>query len=275
MKDRDRSFAGKHVLLTGAASGIGRAAALELARRGARLALVDIDARGLAEIVAAVNATGASASGHVADLASAEAISPLVQAVLASLGHLDVLINNAGVAVVKPLLETTSADWEWIMGVNLWGPIRLTQALLPHLVARGQGHIVMTASLAGLVGAPGMVAYSTTKFGIVGFAEALRLELADTDVAVTVICPGFVRTNLQKATRYANAGFERFLESAPSWYGVSKERAARILVDAISKKTPLVAFGPEKLGWWIKRISPAAAFAVTRWVGKKTECTSP
>src|SRR5262249_13779248 len=151
-----------------------------------------------------------------------------------------------------------AADWEWIVGVNVWGPIRLTQALLPRMIERRAGHVVMTASLAGLIGAPGMVAYSTTKFAIVGFAEGLRHEGPRVGIGVTLVCPGFVRTNFHKATRYANRGFERFLNDAPPWYGVSKEHAARAVVDAIAQGAPLVAFGPEKIGWWLKRASPAA-----------------
>jgi short-subunit dehydrogenase len=127
----------------------------------------------------------------------------------------------------------------------------------------------MVASLAGLIGAPGMVAYSTTKFAIVGFAEALQLELAGTGVGVTVVCPGFVRTNLARDTRYGNAGFRRFLSDPPSWYGMSKERVATALVNAVEARDRSVVLGPEKIGWWLKRVAPDAAFAVTRWVSRR------
>src|SRR5262249_10192816 len=162
------------------------------------------------------------------------------------------------VAVVAPLLATREEDWEWILAVNVRAPIRLTRALLPAMLERGQGQLVFTASMAGLVGAPGMLAYSTTKFALVGFAESLRLELEGAGVAVTVVCPGYVRTNLHRATRYANAGFQRFLDAPPSWYGVSKEHAARAIAEGIAERDPLVLIGAEKLGWWLKRISPAA-----------------
>jgi NAD(P)-dependent dehydrogenase (short-subunit alcohol dehydrogenase family) len=263
------SFQGKAVLLTGAGSGIGRACALELARRGARLGLVDINAASLDETASQVRALGVEVFPFTADLSREEAVERVAKEVEAAFGPLDVLFSNAGVAVVKPAVLTSEMDWDWILGVNVRAPIRLVRALVPSMVARGRGQIVLTASLAGLVGAPGMVAYSTTKFALVGFAESLRLELADAGVRVTAVCPGYVRTNLHKATRYANDGFERFLDSAPPWYGVSAARAAQIIVDGVARGRPQIVFGPEKAGWWLKRASPAVGFAVARWAARR------
>jgi len=204
------------------------------------------------------------------DVADAGAVDAFATAVLAE-DPVDVLVNNAGVAVVAPFAETAAADLEWISGINLLGPLRLTRAFLPSMVARRTGHVVMVASLAGLVGAPGMVAYTATKFGLVGFCESLRLELADSGVDVTAVCPGYVKTNLHLATRYGNAGFKRFLDAPPSWYGMEKEDVARAIVsDGIERKRPLLVLGPEKMGWWLKRIAPGAAFALTRWVAQRT-----
>lgn len=260
---------GKTVLLTGAASGIGRATALELARRGARLALADINAPGVSDAARAASALGAAATPFVVDLASAPAVDELAARVQRELGPVDILISNAGVAVVAPFASTSAADWDWIFGVNVLGPLRLTRALLPAMVARGSGHLVIVASLAGLVGAPGMVAYSTTKFALVGFAESLRLELAGTGVDVTAVCPGFVRTGLHRATRYGNPGFRRFLDEAPSYYGMTAEHVARRLVEAVLARRPLVVLGPEKLGWWLKRLAPEVAFALARWTAQR------
>jgi len=265
-------YRNKHAVLTGAASGIGRALALDLARRGARVALVDIDRARLASVLDEVRrlAPGVEASAHVTDLADPEAVDALAKAALSELGHVDLLVNNAGVAVVSPLVRMTTGDWSLLTGVNVWGPIRLTQALLPSMLARKSGRIVMTASLAGLIGAPGMVAYSTTKFAIVGFTEALRHEVEGQGVGVTLVCPGYVRTGFHAATRYRNDGFEQFLEHAPRWYGVSAERVATIVLDAVARGQSLVTIGPEKLGWLLKRLSPELAFGVTRWVAERT-----
>jgi NAD(P)-dependent dehydrogenase (short-subunit alcohol dehydrogenase family) len=270
-----QDFTGKRVLLTGAASGIGRACALELARRGARLALVDIDATALEATVAEVRATGAAVTPIVADLASPHGVESTVAAALEALGHVDVLFSNAGVAVVKPLRTTTPADWQWVFDVNLWATIGLTRALLPTMAARGGGQIVATASIAGLVGAPGMLPYSTTKFALVGFLEALRHEVADAGIDVTIVCPGHVPTNLHQATRYDNAGFARFMTAPPSWLAVSPTQAAHTIVDGIARRAPWVVFGIEKLGWWLKRISPTAQFRVTRWLAHRYALVAP
>jgi len=260
---------GKHVLVTGAASGIGKATALEVGRRGARLTLADIDLPGARATRDEVSRAGGDATAHQVDLAKGDDIDALANEARAAHGPVDVLVNNAGVAVVAPFLRTSAAHWEWVMAVNVWGPIRLTRALLPSMLERGAGHVVMVASLAGLIGAPAMVAYTTTKFALVGFAESLRLELGDTGVGVTVVCPGFVRTNFAKASRYDNRGFRRFLDSPPSWYGLSKERVASKLAAAVETNRPLVVLGPEKLGWWLKRVAPESAFAVTRWAARR------
>jgi NAD(P)-dependent dehydrogenase (short-subunit alcohol dehydrogenase family) len=256
-------FAGRRVLVTGAASGIGHACAVELAKQGATLLLADIDEAGVNRVAGEVGGRA-----FVIDLRSAEAIDALAAEVIES-GGVDILISNAGVAVVAPLLETSDADWEWIAALNLWAPIRLVRALLPQMIEKQRGQIVLTASLAGLIGAPGMLAYTTTKFALVGFAEALRMEVARHGIDVTTVCPGYVRTNLHRATRYKNAGFEKFLDAPPSWYGVSSERAARTIVGAIAKRKPMVVFGVEKLGWWLKRLWPSAALRVTRWTAER------
>jgi NAD(P)-dependent dehydrogenase (short-subunit alcohol dehydrogenase family) len=263
-------FEDRRVLITGAASGIGRATAIELARQGAaRIALSDVDRRGLDESASLVRAEGAAAIELVADLSCEDAVDRLATEALTALGEIDVLISNAGVAVAGPLIATSDADWAWVFGVNVWAPIRLTRAIVPHMAARGRGHVVITASMAGLVGAPSMSAYSTTKFALVGFAEALRLEVADAGIDVTVICPGYVRTNLHRATRYRNDRFQRFLDAPPSWYGLTTDKAARIIARGIARKQPLVVFGIEKVGWWLKRAWPSLAFELTRRAARR------
>lgn len=264
-----RPFDARRALVTGAASGIGRATALELARRGAKLELADIDARGLAAAAVEVRALGGEVFEHPVDMARAEDVDELAARILRDRGPVDVLVNNAGVAVVAPFMRTREVDWQWVLSVNLLGPLRLTRALLPAMIERGRGHLVMVASLAGLIGAPGLVAYSTTKFALVGLTEALRLEVADAGIGVTLVCPGFVRTNFSRASRYDNQDFQRFLDEPPSWYGLSKERVASELCDAVASKRPLVVLGPEKLGWWLKRLAPEAAFNVTRWAARR------
>ena len=267
------SWNGKHALVTGAASGIGLATATELLRRGARVALVDRDEEKLARASAELERVGAISS-HVLDVGDREAIDEFAHRFVSDHAPLDLLVNNAGVSIVSPFTATSEADWEWLTAVNLWGPLRLTRAIVPSMLARGRGHLAFVASLAGLVGAPGMVAYSTSKFALVGFAEALRLELAGTGVDVSVVCPGYVRTGLHAATRYRNEGFRRFLDHPPSWYGVSAERVAGELLEAVVERRPLVTIGLESMGYYLKRLAPELAFTVSRWAARATGVTN-
>jgi NAD(P)-dependent dehydrogenase (short-subunit alcohol dehydrogenase family) len=259
--------AAKLIAITGAASGIGRALAREQIRRGACVAAIDLDETRLSTVVSEL---GANARGYVCDISDPAQTTDTMAKVLREQGDVDVLVNNAGVAVVAPLVGTTSEDWKWILGVNLMGAIGMTRALVPAMIDRGRGHVAFVASLAGLVGAPGMVAYTTTKFGIVGFAESLRYELADAGIGITVACPGYVRTDLHRNTRYRNDGFRAFLDRAPRGYGVTAERAASRIADAIEARRFLVTFGPEAIGWYLKRLDANLAFAATRWVARRT-----
>jgi NAD(P)-dependent dehydrogenase (short-subunit alcohol dehydrogenase family) len=264
-----REFEGQRALVTGAASGIGRACGVELARRGARVVVVDIDEGRLGEAVAEIEAAGGQARGIVCDVSKAERVQALADEVLAQ-GPVDLLFSNAGVAVVSPVETMKLADWEWLLGVNVWGPILLTRAFLPSMLARGRGHLAATASMAGLVGAPGMAAYSLTKFAMVGFYESLWLEVAGRGLDVTVVCPGYVKTGLHAATRYGNAAFRQFLDEPPAWYGITAERAASRIVDGIAGRERLVLVGPEQAGYWLKRMVPGLASRLTRHVGAWT-----
>lgn len=259
-------FEGTRALVTGAASGIGRATATELARRGARVVLVDLDRARAEEAAHEVAKVGLAPEVEVADLGDLAAVDALAGRALAR-GPIDLLVNNAGVCVVAPLVATSKDDWDWVLGVNLRGPIALTRALVAPMIARRRGHVAFVASLAGLVGAPAMVAYATTKFGLVGFAETLRVELAAEGIGVTTVCPGYVRTRLHANTRYRNPRFAKFLDAPPRWYGMTPERVASELAGRVARGGGLVALGPERVGWWLKRAAPETAFRVARWMG--------
>ncbi len=213
-------FAGKVVLVTGAGSGIGRATAITFAREGADLALCDVNEASLDEVSAAVRAQGRRAFARKVDVSRADAMERFADEVHGTFEGVDVLVNNAGVAVAGGLRDTTLDDWNWVLGINVMGVVHGCHFFVPRMIDRGRGgHVVNIASAAGLAGSRLVVAYATTKFAVVGFSEALRADLRRHHIGVSAICPGFIRTNIHEAGRRHG----RFAEP------VALERARRLL----------------------------------------------
>jgi short-subunit dehydrogenase len=193
---RDRT-----AVVTGAAGGIGRAVSVSLARRGCHLALADIDAQGLDATAAQVRALGVRASVHRLDVSDAGAVAAFPAAVLAEHGGVDVLVNNAGVALGGTFEQVSDDDFEWLFGINFWGVVRMTRAFLPLLRARDEARLVNLSSVFGLIAPPGQAAYAASKFAVRGFSEALRHELEGSPVGVTVVHPGGVATSIAENAR--------------------------------------------------------------------------
>jgi short-subunit dehydrogenase len=194
-------LAGKVALVTGAASGIGAALATGLAAKGCSLLLVDRDPEGLEAIARRIREHGAAVETRVVDLVDAEAIRTLPDWAADRFGHLDILINNAGVALGGRFDETHLEDFEWLMDINLRAVVRMCHAFLPMLRARPAAQIVNLSSLFGLIAPPGQVAYCTSKFGVRGFSEALRHEYEGTGLGITVVHPGGVATAISRNAR--------------------------------------------------------------------------
>lgn len=206
-----RLEAGQVAVVTGAASGIGRAMANSFAARGLTVVLGDVEAAALERAVAELTASGATARGVRVDVRLPEQLDALADRVLGEFGRTDVLCNNAGVITARrPIWEHTADDWRWIVDVNLLGVAYGIRAFVPAMVAAGRGHVVNTASMAGLTTIPGggNGAYSASKHAVVGLSETLRLELATAapDVGVTVLCPGPVPSRIHDAARNRPAG---------------------------------------------------------------------
>jgi NADP-dependent 3-hydroxy acid dehydrogenase YdfG len=228
----------KVVVITGAGSGIGRALALDLARRGSLLALADIDEAGLAETVDLVKAGGVrEIRSDRLDVADRAAFEAYAASVAAQFGRVNVVVNNAGVALAGDFEDLRHEDMEWIVGVNFWGVVHGTKAFLPHLIASGDGHVVNLSSLFGLVSMPGQSMYNATKYAVRGMSEALREEMliAGHPVGVTVVHPGGIKTAIarnarvsEKEDKEATARFfdEKLAKMTP-------ERAAEIIVGGI------------------------------------------
>jgi short-subunit dehydrogenase len=192
---------GRTAVVTGAASGIGRAVAVSLARRGCRLALVDVNEAGLAETIELIGGPGANVTRHRLDVADRDAVAAFPAEILVAHGRVDLLVNNAGVALGGTFEQVSEEDFEWLFGVNFWGVVRMTRAFLRLLRASDDARIVNLSSLFGLIAPPGQSAYAASKFAVRGFSESLRHELKGTSVGVTVVHPGGVATSIADNAR--------------------------------------------------------------------------
>jgi short-subunit dehydrogenase len=263
---------GAVVLLTGAASGMGAELAVQLARKGAHLALVDRNETGLEATAARARIMGVTVSTHVLDIGDEAALAALPETVVATHGQISVLINNAGVALVGTFEQASLADFEWLMNINFWGAVRLTHLCLPLLRRQPSGHIVFISSVFGLVGPPGQTAYAAAKFALRGFGEALRHELEGSPIRVTVVHPGGIDTNIARSARVgehmdaaaAQAGVAMFQKLLKTGVDVA---AARIVQGIIHCK-PRVLIGRD--AWqidWIQRLLPATYWRI---LGRRT-----
>ena len=247
---------GKQALITGAAGGIGRAIALELARRGAALWLVDVNEAGFESVRCEVQALGAEVVAQLCDLSKMDEIAACVNQVRERWGGLDILINNAGIAYYGPTELMTAAQWQLVLAVNLLAPIELIRLYDPLMRSRTESHIVNLCSFFGLVPYYKNAAYQTSKYGLVGLSQALRMEAAGTARGVTAICPGFVAdTNLFNAME---APESRKPQKPPSpWITCTPEKVAKVTVRAIERNRGLVVITPlARLWWWGVRLAP-------------------
>jgi len=247
------TFTGRVAAITGAGSGIGRALARELARRGAHLAVSDVNETGLAETVSLCEGHGVKVTSHRVDVADRAAVFAWADTVAAEHGRVNLVVNNAGVALGATIDEGSVDDIAWLMGINYWGVVYGTKAFLPHLKAAGEGHIVNLSSVFGLISVPTQSAYNSAKFAVRGFTDALRMELeiANCGVSCTTVHPGGVKTNIARNARIdpaleAEAGgraeadrrFDRMAITTP-------EKAARQILKAVERNRRRVLVGPD------------------------------
>jgi NAD(P)-dependent dehydrogenase (short-subunit alcohol dehydrogenase family) len=219
---------GKVVVVTGAASGIGAALAVRFASEGMRVVLADVEVGPLQEAADKLAADGAEVLAVPTDVSRGDDVDRLAEAAAEAFGPVHVLCNNAGVGAGGLLADLTTEDWEWVLGVNLWGVIHGLRAFLPGMLAHGEpGHIVNTASLAGLVSAPMMGPYGASKFAVVGISEALyhELQLTGSRIGASVLCPGWVNTQIYASERNRPAG----MGSATAGLGVDGDPRAEML----------------------------------------------
>jgi len=247
-------FTNKVAIVTGGASGIGRALGAELVRRGAHVVLADVNAEGAAAAAASIST--ATASAAALDVTDAEAVQRLIEDTAAARGRLDLLFNNAGVAVMGDTGRMSLADWNRLVRINVLGVIHGVAAGYPLMVRQGYGHIVNTASLAGLVPTPGATGYSMTKHAVVGLSLALRGEAKSYGVRVSVACPGFVDTPIKEATQYLATERDAVIGNIPFRF-YPPDACARDILDGVSRNRSIIVVTQHaKWLWLLYRLFP-------------------
>ncbi len=268
-------YTGRTALITGAASGIGAALAAGLAARGARLILVDINADGLDGVAALLRADGCAVSTFVVDMADAAAIARLAKDVEASGAPVHLLFNNAGIALGGMFEDVEMADVERLLDINLYGVIRMSRAFLPKLRAVDESHIVNISSIFGIVAPAGQAAYSTAKFGVKGFSNALRHELAGSSIGVTTVHPGGVATQIAASAKPPPGASEAEIAAAKKQTQrllvMPPAEAARIILDGVARRKPRIFVGRDAhTMMWLERIFPTRYWSLMqKMVGAK------
>jgi len=268
-----KDFRDKVVVITGAGSGIGRATAIAFAEEGAELVLADIDLDRLRAVADEIGRDDSRVLTREVDVAEKEQVEDLAEFVIGTKGRVDILYNNAGVAIGADFVSTSIEEFEWIFSINFWGMLYGIKAFLPHMMERRFGHIVNTSSVAGLCATPGMPAYCSTKFAIAGLGESLRAELKKYNIGVSTICPGVIDTrivadgclHLRNESRATNDRVVNFYRR----FGWPPERVAKAVLKAVRKNRSVVPVGIEAWLQWIgKRLSQRNHDAIVEFVGR-------
>ncbi|MCP3956362.1 MAG: SDR family oxidoreductase [bacterium] len=262
MKDsRIRTFDGAVAIVTGGASGIGRALAEGLARRGSRVVLADRQIELAEEVTAEVRSRGGEAEAQEVDVTDPAAVEEVVRGTADAHGRLDYLFNNAGIAVAGRAEDNELEDWARVLDVNLRGVVHGIHAAYPIMKAQGFGHLVSTASMAGLIPTSMLASYNAAKHAVVGLSTSLRIEAASAGVRVSVICPGVIRTAiLDDGGRYGKLLMdipEKLRHRLENW-AMEPDRFADKALAAVAANKPIIIVPARwKLLWWLQRVSPS------------------
>ena len=269
------NLSGKTVLVTGAASGIGKETALAFARRGADLVICDVNEVGLAETERQIRALGRQVKARRVDVASRDQMREFAEAVHADVPAVDILVNNAGVGLGGGFLHTSLEDWDWIVGINFWGVIHGCHFFVPRMVERRRGgYVINVASAAGYVASEPLCAYSTTKFGVFGFSEALREELDRHGIGVTTVCPGLINTPITQSSRMvgpeATEEARRRIVQMYQRRNYGPERVAQNILRAVERNRAVAPISPEAwVMYYVKRFVPGAFRLLNRVMGDR------
>jgi NAD(P)-dependent dehydrogenase (short-subunit alcohol dehydrogenase family) len=254
-------FENKIAIVTGGASGIGRALARDLAARGAQVMLADLQVDAALGVAAEITASGGKAAAHYLDVSDSESVERLVARTVAEKGRLDYMFNNAGIAIIGEFRDLPAADWKRILDINVNGVFAGTAAAYAVMVRQGAGHIVNTASLAGLVPSPGLAAYCASKHAVVGLSTSLRAEAAAYGVKVSAVCPGFIRTPILDSPAVGMRKERKSKERAERMAMAPEECAARVLEGVAKNKAVIAVTAHAKVFWVMSRYFPGLMHA--------------
>lgn len=265
---------GRWVVVTGAGAGIGRAIALDAAGRGGNVAICDIDAARLKETQALLANYKVDVIASPVDVTKRTQVKKFAALVHKKTAAVDILVNNAGVVIAADILDTTAKDWEFIIGVNLMGVIHFCDTFCPAMITRNRSaHVVNIASMEGFAAMEGFGAYSTTKFAVVGYSDALRQELSHHKIGVSVVCPGVVRTSLTADMRSHGdyeAGISDRIHQQHEKSNFGPEKVAKAVFSAVRFNTPLRPVAPESwITYYSNRISPRVTSFILQQVAHR------
>jgi short-subunit dehydrogenase len=237
-------------VITGAASGIGRALAVRIAREGiAGIAISDVNEKALTETKRLVDSPGLVVSAHVTDVSDNNAVTQFRHEVLEAHGRVTHLVNNAGVGLIGTFDQLTIEDFEWLMGINFWGVVYCTKAFLPTLLTQDGAHIVNVSSVFGLIAPAEQTAYTSSKFAVRGFTESLRHELSDTNVAVSCVHPGGVKTNIVRNSKVGASAPAEWKQQGEKFFDrvakTTPESAAEVILQGIKSRNPRILIGKD------------------------------
>lgn len=263
-------------VITGASSGMGAALAKQLAGYGCNLALVDVNREGLAQTAAEVG-SGITCTTHIVDVSDAEAMGTLASQVVATHGQVNMIFNNAGVAATGNFEVLPPEDFEWLMGINFWGVVYGCRAFLPHLRNASWAHVVNTSSIFGLISVPTQTAYHAAKFAVKGFTDSLALELEDSQIKVSCVMPGGVKTNIVQSSRFvASDNMSPTKDEMASTFETmanltSDQAAAQILHGVAHGRRRILVGRDAQMLAALVRLLPVAYTKVLSWLQERSE----
>ncbi len=271
-KERIRPLEGTTAIITGGASGIGEAFAKELASRGCNVVIADLQIKLAENVAAKINESGGKAKAVELDVTDFTRVEQLVQSTVKETNRLDFMFNNAGIEFFGLIKDYSIEDWNRIVDVNLRGVINGVQAAYPVMIKQAFGHIINTASMAGLIPQPGNVAYAATKCGVVGLSKSLRAEAASKLVRVSVLCPGFIRTPLLEGGKYGKTVGEMSeakQRRLQEWIEKNKPMPVNIFAKKaldliLQNKAIIILPSICKLYWWINRLFPSLGMSLAQ-----------